>query len=116
VQSARFPQEPGDDLLAGVGGPAGSAVGEDRGFVPFEEDAAEPCDQGFLVPVADADGLEAGARPVRGLDGGLVTAAVLATVEPLAVPARTSRRSGSMPASRVDYRPLNRGSRLFIKA
>jgi hypothetical protein len=34
--------------------------------------AAEPCDQGFLVSVADADGLGAGARPVRGLDGGLV--------------------------------------------
>jgi len=51
---------------------AGSAIDEDRGFLPFEGDAAEPCDQGFLVPVADADGLEAGARPVRGLDDGLL--------------------------------------------
>src|SRR5947207_3433818 len=72
AQLARAPQEPGDDLLAGVDLPAGSAVGEDRGFAPFEGDASEPCDQGFLVPVADADGLEAGARPVRGLDDGLV--------------------------------------------
>jgi len=72
AQFARVPQEPGDDLLAGVDLPAGIAVGEDRGFAPFEGDAAEPCDQGFLVSVADADGFEAGARPVRGFDDGLV--------------------------------------------
>ena len=56
AQFARVPQEPGDDLLAGVGLPDGDAIGEDRGLAPFEGDAAEPCDQGFLVPVADADG------------------------------------------------------------
>ena len=68
AQLAPVPQEPGDDLLAGVGVPAGSAVGDDRGFLSFEGNAAEPCDQGLLVALADADGLEAGARPVRGLD------------------------------------------------
>ena len=81
AQLARVPQEPGDDLLAGVNAPAGSAVDDDRGFLPFEGDAAEPSDQGLLVALADADGLEASAWPVRGLDGGLVAGAVLATDE-----------------------------------
>ena len=75
AQFAPVPLEPGDDLLAGVGVPAGSAVDDDRGFLPFEGNAAEPCDQGLLVALADADGLEAGARPVRGFDGGLAAVA-----------------------------------------
>ena len=66
AQFAPVPLEPGDDLFAGVRVPAGSAVGDDRVLAPFEGYAAEPCDQGFLVALADADGLEAGARPVRG--------------------------------------------------
>ena len=37
AQFARVPQEPGDDLLAWVTIPAGNAIGEDRGFAPFEE-------------------------------------------------------------------------------
>ena len=56
AQLARIPQEPGNDLLAGVGVPAGSAVDDDRVLLPFEGNAAEPCDQGLLVLLADADG------------------------------------------------------------
>jgi hypothetical protein len=78
AQLAPVPQEPGNDFLAGVNAPAGSAVGDDRGLLPFEGDAAEPCDQGFLVSLADADGLEAGARPGRGLDDSLVAGRRLA--------------------------------------
>ena len=54
--------------LRGVGVPAGSAVGDDRGFLPFEGNAAEPCDQGLPVGLADADGLEA--LSCRGQDRG----------------------------------------------
>ena len=63
AQLAPVPQEPGNDLLAGVNLPARGAVGDDRGFLPFEGNAAEPCDQGFPVPLADTDGLEAGSGP-----------------------------------------------------
>jgi len=69
AQLARAPQEPGDDLLAGVDLPAGSAVGEDRGFAPFEGDASEPCDLGFVVS-AVPNRFVAGAYPVRCLDFG----------------------------------------------
>ena len=68
AQFAPVSLEPGDDLLARIGVPAGSAVGDDRGFLPFEGNAAESCDQGFPVALADADGLEA--LSCRGQDRG----------------------------------------------
>ena len=66
------PQEPGDQLLA-ANGRGGQAVVDDRLALPFERDAAEPCDQRFPARPLLA-GLVTGTRPVLGGDGGLVLA------------------------------------------
>ena len=66
-------QEPGDQLLAAGGGRGGQAVVDDRLALPFERDAAEPCDQWLPARPLGA-GLEAGPGPVPGDDDGLVLA------------------------------------------
>jgi hypothetical protein len=38
-------EQPGDQLAVRVDRPGVPAVGEDRSFLPFERDTAEPCDQ-----------------------------------------------------------------------
>src|SRR6266568_9372941 len=55
-------QEPGDQFLAAGGGQGWQAVIEDRPFLPFERDAAEPCHQWFPARPLGA-GLEAHAGP-----------------------------------------------------
>src|ERR1700741_2366793 len=45
--------EPSDQLLVRVEGPGAQAVGEDRRLLPFERDAAEPCDQWFPALALD---------------------------------------------------------------
>lgn len=49
AELASVPQEPGDELFAGQGIPAGEAVVDDRCFAPCEGNASEPCDQWFPV-------------------------------------------------------------------
>src|SRR4051812_31066078 len=64
-------EEPGDQLLAGVGHPGRDAVVDDRGLLPFQGDSAEPGDQ-WLPACPLPDGLKADAWPVRSRDRGLV--------------------------------------------
>src|SRR5206468_11136931 len=64
-------KESGDDFLAGMGDSARAAVVDDRGLLPFQGDAAEPCDQWFSA-CSLRDGLEACAWPGRSHDGGPV--------------------------------------------
>ena len=49
AELASVPQEPGDELFAGQGVPAGDTVFDDRCFTPCEGNASEPCDQWSLV-------------------------------------------------------------------
>src|ERR1019366_3686932 len=65
-------QEPGDQLPA-ADGRGGQAVVNDRLALPFERDAAEPCDQ-WLPARPLLAGLVTGTRPVLGDDRGLVLA------------------------------------------
>src|SRR6266568_5021264 len=64
--------EPSDQLLAGIEGRAGRGVTDDRPPVLPQDDPAESCYQ-VLPALAVLPGLEAGPRPVTGLDLGLVT-------------------------------------------
>lgn len=71
AEFASAPLEARDDLLAGQGISAGNAIVEDRGLSPGEGNASEPRDLGFAVAAVPSR-FEAGARPVRGFDGGPV--------------------------------------------
>ena len=64
-------QESADQLFSGLRESAGGAVVDDRGFLPLEGDATEPCDQWFLA-VSLHGGLEAGAWSTRRDDFGFV--------------------------------------------
>src|SRR5439155_1332690 len=67
-------EQPCDQLLAPRWGRVCAAVGEDRVALPFEWYAAESCHEWFPALATVDAVLEAGARPVWGVDGGLVSA------------------------------------------
>src|SRR5436190_19689143 len=64
--------EPGDQLLAGVGGRGGPGVADFRVPVALQDDPAGSCYE-VLPALALSPGLEAGPQPVPGLDFGLVS-------------------------------------------
>jgi hypothetical protein len=64
AELASAPEQPGDQLPAGVDGPGVLAVGEDRVLQPLERNAAGPCGQ-WCAALAPGAGLKSGAQPVR---------------------------------------------------
>ena len=83
--------EPGNQLLAGVGGRVGRGVTDDRPPVLPQVDPAESCYQ-VLLALAVLPGLVAGPRSVTGLDFGLPAPNRLVIRRPRAITGRPGTR------------------------
>lgn len=94
-------QEPIDQLLVTDGDRGWFAVGEDRGLLPLERNAAEPCGQRFPA-VAFNGHLQALSRPVRCVDGGLVLACHLRHRGAMLAGERLQQRGLHDPAQPVE--------------